>query len=86
MANNGQVDVGGAELVYSPNTINAAVGDYVQFNFLSQNHTVTQSNFATPCVNNGMMDTGFMPNKDNATSPPPAVKMQVNVTTPQCKQ
>ena len=80
-----QVTVGGAELVYTPNTINAAVGDYVQFNFMSQNHTVTQSAFTTPCVNAGMFDSQFMPNMNNATNPPPAMKLQVNTTSPQCK-
>lgn len=37
------VTVGGAAgLVYTPSSINAAVGDMVLFEFESQNHTVTQ--------------------------------------------
>ena len=80
-----QVTVGGTDLVYSPNTINAAVGDYVQFNFMNANHTVTQSSFTSPCVNAMMFDSGFMPNKDNTINPPPAMKLQVNSTSPQCK-
>ena len=81
-----QVTVGGGtDLVYTPNTINAAVGDYVQFNFMNANHTVTQSSFTSPCVNAGMFDSGFMPNKDNTINPPPAMKLQVNSTSPQCK-
>ncbi len=31
------------------------------------------------------MDSGFMPNINNTVSPPPAVAMQVTVTTPICK-
>ncbi|KAI4152483.1 MAG: hypothetical protein LQ340_002883 [Diploschistes diacapsis] len=86
-----QVMVGGtAGLVYTPNTINAAIGDYVQFNFMSQNHTVTQSSFQTPCVNAKLLDTGFtMANPNNTINPPPAMKLQVNTTDPQwfyCKQ
>jgi plastocyanin len=40
----------GKELKFSPNNIKAAVGDMVQFQFMGGNHTVTQSNFANPCV------------------------------------
>ncbi|MCJ1310576.1 hypothetical protein MMC25_004241 [Agyrium rufum] len=86
-----QVTVGGeAGLVYTPSTISAAVGDMVQFNFLSQNHTVTQSSFGTPCeAMEGGADTGFMPNPNNTVSPPPAMMMQVTAATPMwfyCRQ
>lgn len=37
-------------LVYTPESISAAVGDVVEFHFLQTNHTVTQSSFANPCV------------------------------------
>lgn len=74
---------GDAGLVYSPDTITANVGDMVQFNFMSQNHTVTQSSFGTPCekIANGV-DSGFMPNPSNTVSPPPMMLFQVNTTTP----
>lgn len=78
------VTVGGsAGLVYSPDTIEAAVGDMVIFTFMSQNHTVTQAAFTTPCVklSNGT-DSGFMPNINNTVSPPPQMAMQVTVATP----
>ncbi|KAI8956002.1 Cupredoxin [Xylaria longipes] len=78
------VQVGGsAGFAYSPPSINAAVGDMVVFTFMSQNHTVTQSSFATPCdkLASGM-DSGFQPNKDNAIVPAPQVAMQVMTTSP----
>ncbi|OBT73683.1 hypothetical protein VF21_06201 [Pseudogymnoascus sp. 05NY08] len=85
------VAVGGsAGLVYVPDTVNAAVGDSVVFVFHSQNHTVTQSTFNTPCVKlAGGMDSGFMPNPNNTIVPPPMMAMQVTVATPlwfYCKQ
>lgn len=85
------VTVGGsAGLVYTPSSINAAVGDIVQFNFESMNHTVTQSSFAQPCVATvGGFDSGFMPNPNNTVSPAPMLQFQVTVSTPiwmYCKQ
>jgi len=35
--------------VFKPNSVNAAVGDTVNFIFVSKNHTVTQSTFGVPC-------------------------------------
>ncbi|KAL5346000.1 hypothetical protein ACLOAV_009030 [Pseudogymnoascus australis] len=78
------VAVGGsAGLVFVPDTIKAAVGDSVVFVFHSQNHTVTQSTFDTPCVKlaDGM-DSGFMANPNNTIVPPPMMAMQVTVDTP----
>jgi plastocyanin len=79
-----QVTVGGAAgLVYSPDTIEAAVGDMVVFTFDQQNHTVTQSAFNTPCVKlDGGMNSGFMANINNTISPAPQMAMQVTVATP----
>jgi plastocyanin len=80
------VTVGGTSLAYSPDTIEAAVGDTVIFTFLSQNHTVTQSAFATPCEKlDGGMDSGFQPNPNNTVNPPPKVAMQVMSSGPLCK-
>ncbi|KAI0426319.1 Cupredoxin [Xylaria sp. FL1042] len=78
------VQVGGsAGLAYSPSEIQAAVGDMVIFTFMSQNHTVTQSSFATPCDPlAGGMDSNFQPNKDNSVVPAPQVAMQVMTTDP----
>jgi len=85
------VTVGGsAGLVYTPNTLNAAVGDEVIFTFLSANHTATQSAFTTPCEKlEGGMDSGFMPNANNTINPPPQMAVKVSVATPiwfYCKQ
>jgi plastocyanin len=79
-----QVTVGGsAGLVYSPDTITANIGDMVQFNFMSQNHTATQSSFTTPCEKLATgVDSGFMPNPSNSVSPPPLMLFQVNTTDP----
>ena len=41
---------GSAGLVYTPESVNAAVGDMINFTFMSKNHTVTQSAFDKPCV------------------------------------
>ncbi|KAF5667635.1 serine-threonine rich protein [Fusarium heterosporum] len=86
------VTVGGpGGLVYQPEELtNVPIGDTVVFEFLSQNHTVSQSGFAEPCTfMEGGMDSGFMANPNNTVSPPPQVAMQVMVDTPlwfYCKQ
>ncbi|OXV09130.1 hypothetical protein Egran_03107 [Elaphomyces granulatus] len=79
-----QVTVGGtAGLIYTPDTVNAAVGDMIQFNFMSVNHTVTQSAFTTPCVKmDGGVDSGFMPNPKNGINPPPMMMFQVTSSDP----
>ncbi|TLS20872.1 uncharacterized protein PpBr36_10853 [Pyricularia pennisetigena] len=78
------VTVGGPKgLIFEPNEIKAKVGDMVVFKFLSQNHTVTQSAFDTPCDPlAGGMDSGFQANPNNTINPPPLVAMQVMVETP----
>jgi hypothetical protein len=79
-----QVIVGGpAGLVYTPESLNANVGDMVVFTFMQQNHTLTQSTFAAPCdAMPGGMDTSFVPNPNNTVNPPPQMAMQVKVSTP----
>jgi len=41
---------GAPGLVFNPQVITAAVGDLINFEFHGGNHTVTQSSFANPCV------------------------------------
>ncbi|KAL0940885.1 GPI-anchored cupredoxin-like protein 1 [Colletotrichum truncatum] len=79
-----QVTVGGPSgLVFVPDQIKANVGDMVVFTFMSQNHTATQSAFATPCDPlAGGMDSGFVANPNNSVNPPPQVAMQVMVSDP----
>lgn len=82
------VTVGGpGGLAYQPDQLNnIPVGDTVVFEFLSQNHTVTQSPFDTPCkALQGGMDSGFQANPNNTVSPPPQVAMQVMTDKPLCK-
>lgn len=82
------VVVGGpAGLVFEPDQLNnVPVGDMVIFEFLSQNHTVTQSPFDTPCdAIEGGMDSGFQPNPENGIVPAPQVAMQVTTDKPLCK-
>ncbi|KAF2650675.1 hypothetical protein K491DRAFT_707444 [Lophiostoma macrostomum CBS 122681] len=49
----------GGQLVFSPPTVNASIGTVISFDFLSLNHTLTQSEFSNPCQANGEFDTGF---------------------------
>lgn len=81
------VMVGGDDLVYTPDQLNnVPIGDMVVFQFMQQNHTVTQSGFDTPCeAMEGGMDTEHQPNPDNSVEPPPQVAMQVTTTDPLCK-
>lgn len=81
------VTVGGPQgLSFNPQVLRPAVGDTLVFTFLSQNHTVTQSAFETPCDPlAGGMDSGYQANPNNTVNPPPQVAMQVMVNTPLCK-
>ncbi|TFK63708.1 hypothetical protein BDN72DRAFT_305851 [Pluteus cervinus] len=78
----------GGQLVFTPNTVTAAVGDTVNFTFNPANHTVTQSTFATPCTpSDGGLDSGFKP--VTAGGDPVTFQVTVAATTPMwffCKQ
>jgi hypothetical protein len=86
------VKVGGpGGLTFQPDQLQGVpVGDMVVFEFLSQNHTVTQSPFDTPCdAMAGGMDSGFQANPNNTVVPAPQVAMQVMTDKPlwfYCKQ
>ncbi|KAF8253938.1 hypothetical protein K440DRAFT_618470 [Wilcoxina mikolae CBS 423.85] len=62
-----KVTVGGsAGLVYTPEFVSAAPGDTVMFDFLSRNHTVTQSTLDLPCLfKTGGQKSGFRFNPDS---------------------
>ncbi|KZT02063.1 Cupredoxin [Laetiporus sulphureus 93-53] len=72
---------------YSPTNVTAAAGDVLTFEFVSGNHTVTQSSFKTPCDEltfaNGStgLDSGFLP-ANSSTTTMPTYKVLVNDTTP----
>lgn len=74
-------------LTFSPNSVTAAVGDMVQFQFAPANHTVTQSTFDQPCqpiaMNSNVTGiySGFMPVAATATTSP-TYTVQINNTTP----
>jgi plastocyanin len=58
------VIVGAGGLNYEPKSVNAAVGDTINFvfNVPKTNHTVTRSSFATPCVaatTPALVDSGY---------------------------
>ncbi|TWU75677.1 hypothetical protein ED733_007344 [Metarhizium rileyi] len=79
------VKVGGpGGLTFQPDQLkDVPVGDTIVFEFLSQNHTVTQSPFDTPCkAMPGGMDSGFQANPNNTVTPPPQVAMQVMTDKP----
>ncbi|KAI5858932.1 phosphatidylethanolamine-binding protein [Tricharina praecox] len=61
------VIVGGpAGLVYTPEFVEAAVGDKVVFEFLARNHTVTQSTLDVPCaLKADGVKSGFRSNPDS---------------------
>lgn len=68
---------------FFPADIQANAGDTLLFNFMSQNHSVTQASFDAPCQPlAGGMDSGFMPNQDNSIVPAPQVAMQLTTTEP----
>ncbi|KAJ7025102.1 hypothetical protein C8F04DRAFT_142643 [Mycena alexandri] len=66
------VQVGpGGQTIFSPSNVTASVGDVVSFQFLSKNHSVTQSSFASPCEPlAGGVDSGFQPVAVDATNLP----------------
>ncbi|KAE8148507.1 hypothetical protein BDV25DRAFT_141741 [Aspergillus avenaceus] len=74
--------------VFSPNQLNANIGDQIIFEFHSLNHTLTQSSFGDPCSPLGGLDSGFTQynpeDKDDLT-----LTITVNTLEPQwffCKQ
>lgn len=50
-----QVAVGGGGNVFTPDTLKASVGDFVEFHF-SGRHSVAQSAFNSPCKSSGSTD------------------------------
>ena len=54
-----RVQVGGNGQRFSPNSVNAAVGDVIEFHFLASNHTVTHSTLEQPCQATSGLDSGF---------------------------
>jgi len=77
-------------LAFSPESVTAKQGDVISFQFLTKNHTLTQSTFDKPCVkfDNGA-DSGFLPVSADATEVPQFSFTVDNATAPlwfYCKQ
>lgn len=70
-------------LQYNPSSVNANVGDVIQFHFQQKNHTATQSTFESPCslAPNGF-DSGFVPVADSVTSGFPIAQLPITGTNP----
>jgi len=77
---------GNSTLTYTPDTVNASVGDTVSFQFQTKNHTVTQSTFAAPCqimtTPAAGVDSGFMPVAAGTTSFPEWSFTVTNASSP----
>ncbi|KAK4038148.1 Cupredoxin [Parachaetomium inaequale] len=76
-------------LTFSPDKLVAQPGEYVQFQFHSGNHTVTQSTFDNPCQPVGMhsnltgFHSGFLPAAASAAMGMiPTYTIQINNTNP----
>ena len=67
------VVVGGPQDTFVPNSVTAAVGDIIQFQFSNGNHTVTQSAKDTPCQplqasDPAAIHSGHVPFEDGQTT------------------
>jgi len=85
------ITVGGlAGLVYTPNNIQVAAGEFVTFIFQQKNHTATQTSFPSPCSplkvsTSGAVtgfDSGFTPVSPNATHFPTFTVKVLNASVP----
>ena len=85
------VDVGTFDgaVKFVPDNVNAEIGDVVEYNFLKQSHSLTQSEFLTPCTYNGGFDTGLNQVNPMNTSGLFVIPFEVKTKKPQwfyCKQ
>ncbi|KAH7397579.1 hypothetical protein BKA64DRAFT_745169 [Cadophora sp. MPI-SDFR-AT-0126] len=78
-----QVGTANGSLIFSPESLDATIGSFIQFQFLPVNHSVTQSNFDTPCQReSGGFDSGFQPVRITETTATPVFTIEVNNTDP----
>jgi plastocyanin len=64
----------GGSLTFSPDNVQAEIGDVVEWHFLAANHSVAQSNFANPCApldadSSSASPSGFFPGFEFVTTP-----------------
>jgi len=83
----------GGGLTFSPESVTAKQDDIIAFQFISKNHSVTQSSFADPCTRLTTptlgIDSDYQPVAANATMIPQWSFTVVNATAPlwfYCKQ
>ncbi|KAI0341636.1 hypothetical protein BDW22DRAFT_1429762 [Trametopsis cervina] len=71
-------------LTFTPNSVTAQAGDTISVQFMTKNHTFTQSTFASPCTNisDAGLDSGFQFVAANATSIPQFSFNVVNASAP----
>ncbi|KAJ7433040.1 hypothetical protein B0H11DRAFT_2297044 [Mycena galericulata] len=74
----------GNTTTYSPSNVTAQVGDQIAFQFVSGNHTVTQSSFPAPCtaLPPPGISSGFQPVTAGAQQIPQWSFNVTNATTP----
>lgn len=53
----------GGNTYFNPSSVNASVGDILEFHFLPNNHSVVMGNFSNPCqpASTGGFYSGFLP-------------------------
>jgi plastocyanin len=87
-ADNHKVKVGNDGLNFDPNTVKAAVGDTIEFQFYPMNHSVAQANYDRPCEPmSGGSDSkpifsGFFPVDSSKTESDKMFSMMVNSSDP----
>lgn len=72
-----------SQLKFNPETLTAAVGDTITYQFFAKNHAVAQSSFNEPCQPlTGGVFSGFTPNPSTDTPSPTTFTITVNDTKP----
>jgi plastocyanin len=70
------------QLTFTPQTVQAAVGDTVTYTFLTQNHTVTSGTPGQGCAPDGTFNSGFIPIPSaGAAAAAPAASSAAGATT-----
>lgn len=85
------VEVGtfNGKVQFVPNQVNAEIGDVVEYDFLIKSHSLTQSEFLTPCTYNGGFDTGLNQANPKNQSGLFVIPFEIKTKKPQwfyCKQ
>ena len=84
-----QVGTFNGKVQFIPNNVNAEIGDVVLYDFLKASHSLTQSEFLTPCTYNGGFDTGLNQVNPQNVSGLFVIPFEVTTKKPQwfyCKQ